>query len=126
MVVEEEKKAPQTQLELFAENLPHKPYCSDSKGALQIRKNQQPSIVGTSNTTSRAYAIGLCTTTTEQGHLTTSARTSYPFLTSWPRTQPMETATFFTGLLTLFAQATSPVKNPCTSLQKLTMCCAKN
>ena len=38
MVVEEEKKAPQTQLELFAENLPHKPYCTDEKGWLQVRK----------------------------------------------------------------------------------------
>lgn len=37
MVIEEEEKPP-TQLELFAENLPNKPYCSDSKGALQIRK----------------------------------------------------------------------------------------
>ena len=67
MVIEEEEKPP-TQLELFAENLPNKPYCSDSKGALQIRKNQQPSIVGTSNTTSPACAIGWCTTTTKQGH----------------------------------------------------------
>jgi len=37
MVIEEEKKAPATQLELFADSLPHKPYCSDEKGALQIR-----------------------------------------------------------------------------------------
>lgn len=36
MVVEEEQKPP-TQLELFVENLPRKPYCSDEKGALQIR-----------------------------------------------------------------------------------------
>lgn len=38
MVVEEEQKAQPTQLELFAENLPHKPYCSDEKGWLQVRK----------------------------------------------------------------------------------------
>lgn len=38
MVVEEEEKAPQTQLELFADNLPHKPYCTDEKGWLQVRK----------------------------------------------------------------------------------------
>lgn len=36
MVVEEEQKTP-TQLDLFVENLPRKPYCSDEKGALQIR-----------------------------------------------------------------------------------------
>lgn len=36
MVVEEEQKTP-TQLELFVENLPRKPYCSDVKNALQIR-----------------------------------------------------------------------------------------
>lgn len=36
MVIEEEEKR-QTQLDLFAEHLPSKPYCSDSKGALQIR-----------------------------------------------------------------------------------------
>lgn len=38
MVVEEEEKAPQTQLELFAEHLPNKPYCTDEKGWLQVRK----------------------------------------------------------------------------------------
>jgi hypothetical protein len=38
MVVEEEQKTQPTQLELFAENLPHKPYCSDEKGWLQVRK----------------------------------------------------------------------------------------
>lgn len=37
MVVEEEEKAPQTQLELFEQNLPKKPYCTDEKGWLQIR-----------------------------------------------------------------------------------------
>lgn len=38
MVLEEQEKAPQTQLELFAEHLPHKPYCSDEKGWLQVRQ----------------------------------------------------------------------------------------
>ena len=37
MVVEEQEKT-STQLELFEENLAHKPYCSDEKGYLQIRK----------------------------------------------------------------------------------------
>jgi len=38
MVIEEQQKPPPTQLDLFAENLPYKPYCSDEKGALQVRK----------------------------------------------------------------------------------------
>lgn len=38
MVIEEEEKSSKTQLELFAENLPNKPYCTDEKGWLQIRK----------------------------------------------------------------------------------------
>ena len=38
MVIKEEQKTTPTQLELFAEKLPHKPYCSDEKGWLQIRK----------------------------------------------------------------------------------------
>ena len=38
MVIEEEEKTTPTQLELFAENLPHKPYCTDEKGWLQVRK----------------------------------------------------------------------------------------
>lgn len=38
MVVEEEEKRTTTQLELFADNLPHKPYCTDEKGWLQVRK----------------------------------------------------------------------------------------
>jgi len=38
MVIEEQQKTPPTQLDLFAENLPYKPYCSDEKGALQVRK----------------------------------------------------------------------------------------
>ena len=37
MVIEEEQKTTPKQLALFAESLPHKPYCSDEKGALQIR-----------------------------------------------------------------------------------------
>lgn len=37
MVTEEQEKTTQTQLALFAENLPHKPYCADEKGYLQIR-----------------------------------------------------------------------------------------
>ena len=31
MVIEEEEKTTQKQLELFAESLPHKPYCADEK-----------------------------------------------------------------------------------------------
>lgn len=38
MVIEEEQQTTQTQLELFAEHLPHKPYCTDEKGWLQVRK----------------------------------------------------------------------------------------
>jgi DNA-directed RNA polymerase specialized sigma24 family protein len=38
MVIEELEKPTPTQLELFAQNLPHKPYCTDDKGWLQIRK----------------------------------------------------------------------------------------
>ena len=38
MVIEEQEKTTQTQLELFAEHLPHKPYCSDEKGWLQVRQ----------------------------------------------------------------------------------------
>jgi hypothetical protein len=56
MVIEEQEKTTSTQLELFAENLPHKPYCSDEKGWLQIRpkstavgkkyiQHNQPSLV---------------------------------------------------------------------------------
>ena len=38
MVIEEEQKTTPTQLDLFANNLPHKPYCTDEKGWLQVRK----------------------------------------------------------------------------------------
>lgn len=37
MVIEEEQKTTSTQLELFADSLPKKPYCTDEKGWLQIR-----------------------------------------------------------------------------------------
>jgi hypothetical protein len=38
MVLEEQEKSTSTQLDLFAENLPNKPYCTDDKSWLQIRK----------------------------------------------------------------------------------------
>jgi len=37
MVIEKEQKPTQSQLDLFADNLPHKPYCTDEKGWLQVR-----------------------------------------------------------------------------------------
>ena len=64
MVIEELEKPTPTQLDLFAKHLPHKPYCTDEKGWLQIRKKATAIKKNTSNTTSHKWCIGWSMTVT--------------------------------------------------------------
>ena len=52
MLLLEEEKLFQ-QLDLFEENLPHKPYCSDQKGWLKVRPKAIASLKNTFNTMSQ-------------------------------------------------------------------------
>ena len=60
-----------TQLDLFANNLPHKPYCTDEKGWLQVRKKATAIGKNTYSTTSLALCIGWFMTAITREHLTT-------------------------------------------------------
>ena len=126
MVVEEEKKAPQTQLELFAENLPHKPYCTDEKGWLQVRKkataigkkyiqHNQPSLCH--------WLVYDCDYAGALEHVGDNQLPAPNIIATNPKTG---TVTCSTGLLTLFAPVNLHTANRWHCLQKLTMCCAKN
>ena len=65
------KKTTPTQLDLFANNLPHKPYCTDEKGWLQVRKKATAIGKNTYSTTSLALCIGWFMTAITREHLTT-------------------------------------------------------
>ena len=106
MVIEEEQKTTPTQLDLFANNLPHKPYCTDEKGWLQVRKKATAIGKNTYSTTSLALCIGWFMTAITREHLTTLDKTSFQLPTSLPRTQPMGTVTCSTDWQTLSAPAT--------------------